>query len=313
MHKLLKTIIAASTICSALFAASAVHAEFSDMPSDPATASALTNAVSNGLLNGVSDTEIAPDAALTRAQMGTILSRAMGATKTADISKFTDMNGHWAYEDMQKAVAMGAFEGDGNQLSPDAQITTEQAYTVLSRIFCLKYTDANALAGCSDAASVSSWAKDHVIKIYTSGYECNPSAVNPQKAMTRAEFAVVMDKLVKTYINEPGTYNTLPSGNVVIRAQGVVLENCTTSDDVYIADCVTGDTTIKGGDVERIVVRGGNCVVSGTVGNVYAAVSGTSITPIQPYTVKDPAKDGKKGYLDASVDGTYINLGMISM
>lgn len=302
MHKLLKNIVAVSALCASVFTASVSYAEFYDMPQDPVAAQAITNAVKNGLLNGMNDdnTEIAPDAPLTRAQMATILVRAMGAVQTADISAFTDVApSDWFYDSMQKAVAMKAFEGDGNELSPQAQITTEQAYTVLSRIFYLKYSDPKALDGCSDAASVSDWAKEHIIKIYTSGYECNKTQINPQKPMTRAEFAIVMDNLVKTYVNEPGVYGTLPAGNIVIRTNGVTFQNCTTSDDVYVADCVTGDTVFEGGDIERIVARGGNCVINCAVGSAYAELKGASFTLKKPYTIRKQAKDGSEGGVEA--------------
>lgn len=314
MQKLFKKIIAVSALCATVLTASAAYAEFYDMPSDPAQAQAITNAVNNGLLTGMNDdnTEIAPDAPLTRAQMATILARAMGATKTADISKFTDVKtSDWFYDSMQKGVAMKAFEGDGDKLNPQDTITTEQAYTVLSRIFYLKYSDENALDNCSDAADVADWAKEHIIKIYTSGYECNETKINPKKPMTRAEFAVVMDKLVKTYVNEPGVYGTLPLGNIVIRTEGVTFQNCTTNDDVYIADCVTGDTVFDGGEIERIVARGGNCVISCTLGTAYADLDDVTFTMRKPYTIKEQAKDGSKGCVEAR-GGAYTYVEQLS-
>ena len=40
-----------------------------------------------------------------------------------------------------------------------------------------------------------------------------------------------MDKLFKNYIDEPGTYTSLPEGNTLIRCDGVVLQNVTTGKD----------------------------------------------------------------------------------
>lgn len=311
MKKLLKIMSAAFVISAAI--TTVAHAEFTDMPSDTRLSQALNNAVTNGLLTGISDTEIAPDMALTRAQMATILTRALGAKTAADISAFGDVKeSDWYYDSMAKAVYMGAFKGDGENLSPEAQITTEQAYTVLSRIFCLKYSDESSVSSLPDISSVSDWAKEHVIKIYTSGYECNASAINPQKPMTRAEFAVTLDNLVKTYINEPGTYTELPDGNIVVRSENVTFKDLHTDGDVYIADGVTGNTVFDGGEIERIVVRGGNCKFSSTVSSVYAAMPGVVLSPTAPYSVK-AGKDGSKGTIEATVDGTHIDLGTLQL
>ena len=91
----------------------AVPSDFSDFPNDWST-QAMTEAVENGLLGGVSDGVIAPSGLLTRAQMAAIINRAFGATETASLSGYTDVaQSDWYYTDMAMAVQMGTFVGEG--------------------------------------------------------------------------------------------------------------------------------------------------------------------------------------------------------
>ena len=95
---------------------------FSDMPDNWST-KALTSAVNNGLINGANGL-IRPNDSLTRAEMAAIITRAFGGETMADLSGFVDINeGDWFYAPMAKAVAMGAFTGDGEYLHPFEMIS----------------------------------------------------------------------------------------------------------------------------------------------------------------------------------------------
>ena len=64
----------------------AVPSDFSDFPNDWST-QAMTEAVENGLLGGVSDGVIAPSGLLTRAQMAAIINRAFGKQRDKLLGK----------------------------------------------------------------------------------------------------------------------------------------------------------------------------------------------------------------------------------
>ena len=138
----------ASCLLSAAVAVSAyagVFAEsFSDMPNDWRTA-AIENAVANGLISGMGDGTVAPDANITRAQMAAIIVRALGARNAADISMFADVSQDaWYYDELAKAVYMNAFSGDGQNMNPENNITFQECFTVLSRVFGLYYRTTEA-------------------------------------------------------------------------------------------------------------------------------------------------------------------------
>lgn len=274
MNKIIKRTI--SSVLGAALAVSmsvGVLAEsFTDMPDDWRT-SALENAVENGLISGMGDGTIAPDANITRAQMAAIIVRALGATNSADISMFTDISADkWYYGELAKAVYMNAFSGDGSNMNPEKNITFQECFTVLSRVFGLYYRTteeeaAAALAAYSDGGEVAAWASRYYGSVVKNGYWTGgeKKLLTPTEYITRGEFAVVMDNLVKTYITEAGAVEDLPAGNVVVRCSDAVLDGKKIEGDLIIGDGV-GANKIGLNDIEvtgRLVFRG--CATPGTI------------------------------------------------
>ncbi|MDD4504576.1 MAG: S-layer homology domain-containing protein, partial [Clostridiaceae bacterium] len=234
-------------------------AQFSDMPDNWST-EALNNTVSNGLLTG-DNGKIMPDANLTRAQMATIINRAFGSIKKASLSSYKDVSASaWYYDEMAKAVQMKTFIGSGDKLNPNNNITREEAFVVLARAFKLSGASENALNKFPDKASVSQWAKDSVSSLAEAGYIAGSNGkVNPKQYITRAEFAQMMDNLLKNYIKKAGTYTTVNTGNVMVNVPDVVLKDLTIEGDLIIGDGVgNGNVTLDGVTVSgRTVIRGG--------------------------------------------------------
>ena len=230
---------------------------FPDMPNDWST-QALQNAISNGLLNGI-DGKIAAGENLTRAQMAAIVTRAFGTNGKADISSFGDVNtGDWFYDAMASSVLMGAIQGDGVNLNPNADITRQEAFTVLARLFTLSGGDQGVLNSYTDGDQVADWAKDSMASMVAAGYvKGSDNKLNPTSSITRAEFAQVMDNLVKTYFAD-SQLNVNANGNAVLNKAGT-LEGATISGDLIIGDgAAEGDVVLKDVTVSgRLLVRGG--------------------------------------------------------
>ncbi len=310
LKKAIVVALSASMLSVSAFAA------FVDMPSDAVEKAALEKAVANGLLNGVGNDMIAPYQTITRSQMGAILVRAMGATKKADISRFTDVaKEKWYYNEMAGAVYMGAFEGDGGvNLYPDKEITYQEAFLVLSRVFDLRYVNDGCLDGYADKGAVVSWATDGVKKIVSGGYY-DGKALNPTAPISRVEFAKIMDKLVATYIDTPGTYKELKEGNTLVRCDGVILDGiagnavntATEGSLVIIGDKVSAVSVINANGV-NLVVRGGEVKLSGIFGIVKTVMPKTVLSPNQDNIDVKKYPDGTSGIIDASAEDSYINL-----
>ncbi len=255
----------------------AFAADFKDMPNDWSTG-ALETAVKNGLLTGDNGYIKASDN-MTRAEMATIMVRACGAVRTADISGFADVKADdWFYDSMSKAVAMGAFKGSDNKLNPDNAITRQEAFVVLSRVFAIAVaTDADTavLDDFKDKDKIESWAKKDMAAVVQQGYVAGSDGyINPLDNITRAEFAVVMDRMIKYYIDEP--IDTIPAdGNIMIRTKDINLDGFATEKNVVLGDAIgEADINIKGVNLTgKLVLRGGKNVSADGVFNEVAIVS----------------------------------------
>lgn len=237
---------------------------FDDMPNDWSTA-ALRKAVNNGLLKGYvfeGKTLINADALLKRAEMAAIVNRAFGAVKTAELNGVADIpSSAWYAGDMAKAIMMGTFIKD-TKMRPENYITRQEAFAVLARAFkvssdVLKF---KALENYSDKDDIATWAKDNINAMIEAGYiQGSNFKLNPNANISRAEFATVMDNLVKEYIDMAGVVTDVSSGNVLIRVPGVTLKNLTVKGDLIIADGVgNGEVNLDNVNVEgRTIVRGG--------------------------------------------------------
>lgn len=231
---------------------------FEDMPQDWST-EALENAIENGLLNG-SNGKILPNDNLTRAEMAAIINRSFKSHKEASLEEFKDVLPEaWYYKEMAKAVQMKTFQGNKGLLNPDAPITREEAFAVISRAFKVENTKKSP-KGYSDLSDISVWAREEVYGLINAGYvQGSNGMIKPKETITRAEFAQLMYNLVKEYLNEPGEYKTVDKGNVMINVPSVTLKDVTVDGDLIIGDGVgTGDVILDNVIINgRMVVRGG--------------------------------------------------------
>lgn len=320
--------ISSLIICVMCAVTAHAFADFTDMPQDEATRGAMERAVSNGLLTGYETGEIKPYGNITRAEMAAILTRAFGGEDEADISGFGDMSkDKWYYSVMSKAVAMEIFQGDGKNLNPETNITFQEAFAVVSRLFYLqaKYDidkinynlghsetfpvkEYPELDGYKDKDLVASWAIPTTAAVIGGGYWAPESmTIRPTEYITRSEFAILMDNLVKTYINEPGTYDSLPAGNVVVRSNDVIINTFKGDYDIFVGDAVSGNVTLSDTvDVDRLVTRNGNVSISGIFNQVRMdGHKGCIILSGKP-TVKIVIDSKYK-------DETFISLGTINL
>ncbi len=280
-------------------------AEISDMPGDY-SAAALEAAVANGLMSG-DDGKILPDNNLTRAQMATIITRAFGAVKAADLSEFTDIKADdWFYDEMGKAVQMKVFGGDNRTLRPNDPITRQEAFAVLARALKLGNGTAADLAAFADKNDVDSWAVGTVAAMVKSGYVGGADGrLNPKTAISRKDFAVMMNNIFKNYIKTAGAVTELAEGSVIISVPGVTLKDVTVKGNLIIGDGVgdgnvtldnvkvEGTTIVRGGGVNSIIIKSGSSVgkivVSKVDGNVRVFVE--SGADVEVITVSDGKDD----------------------
>lgn len=120
----------AVTSDGALLVADVCGTLFDDVPAGTPWCDAVEDLATRGIVAGIGPRTFAPDKSLTRAELTTLLVRALGAAPIPDQSlPFADTAGHWAAEQgyLQAAVALGLISGfpDGT-FRPDDPVTRAQ-------------------------------------------------------------------------------------------------------------------------------------------------------------------------------------------
>ena len=164
----------------------------------------------HGLFNGLSVTTFAPDAAMTRAMIVTVLWRYTGSPQggTAPFSDVKD--GSWYAEAVAWANQNRIVNGVGHGcFDPDGNVTREQLATILYRFACWEKHNTGGraeLLSFHDAGFVSSWALDAVRWAISAGIiegskEIGRLMLLPDGNATRAQVAAMLMR----YIEEGGT------------------------------------------------------------------------------------------------------------
>ena len=202
MYRLLSGVLCTSVLLSSQVYAAA-SADYFDFPQNWSK-DAMEFAVKNNFITGVSQDKIAPKAALTRAQLAAILSRAMktGAGDVSVLDNFTDADKNaWYAGAMAKAVELNILYGDGDSIYPDRPVTRQELFAILVRAFAVTGGDESTLASYNDAGSISSWAKAAISAMiaqgYASGYE--DKTLRPAQQVTREEFAQLLYRMQEFY------------------------------------------------------------------------------------------------------------------
>ena len=100
---------------------------------------------------------------------------------------------------MRAAYALGLFTGSGSNgqlcANPTATITRQEAMAILGRTQEKGYLE-DTLSGFSDAASVASWARDHIAAMVSRGVIAGSNErLNPAGTVTRAQVAKMLYSL----------------------------------------------------------------------------------------------------------------------
>lgn len=245
---------------------------FNDMP-DGEMGKALQNAVDAGLINGVTDDTIAPYDNITRAQMAAIITRAFSATEKSD-KAFNDISADAWYADVvSKSAYMGAFEGDdNNNFNPENNITFQETYLVLSRVFgfdAYKVSGRNIMLGDCDIAVLDAFADKNAIApwavngakyiVGNGGWTGIDGKLKPTDYITRGEFAILMDSIVDVYIDKPGTYKDLGDKLIMVRCGGVIIDGLKSNHNLIL----TYGIDERGCKVVNSVVNGVTLVLGG--------------------------------------------------
>ena len=190
------------------------YGQFTDVASDAWYAVPVEKAYKNAYINGIAGTNLyAPNTQITRADVACILFNMAGGNvddkgavvgsnefgfneNSGYITGFSDVDGHAYYaKAIAWAHASGVVNGHDGEFRPMDKITREEFASMLANFAKVKgdykASDGSALAGLSDAASVSDWAEANVAWAVENGIMGNGGSVNATAQITRAEVAAM--------------------------------------------------------------------------------------------------------------------------
>ena len=191
---------------------------FTDVEQSAWYSSAVEYVFDNGIMVGLSDTEFAPDADITRAMFATIVYRISGEQATASSCQFDDVaDGMWYTEAIawcaEKGIVLGVSD---TEYDPDGVITREQMCAMLKRY--IDYTGAeyervNDRVTFTDADSISAYAAEAVDEMAGYGiiHGRDTGEFDPKSGTTRAECATV----VMNFMNLPDAPNEPDASNAL--------------------------------------------------------------------------------------------------
>lgn len=156
---------------------------FTDVASNAWYYDAVGYANANGLMGGTSATTFAPNGAMNRSMVWTVIARLAGQT----ISGAT-----WAEDAKAWAVAQGVSDGT----NPDGNVTREELVTMLYRYIgspVMNVPELGLINSYPDAASVSDWAQDAFAWALSRGIiDGRDGKLASGESVTRAEAATIL-------------------------------------------------------------------------------------------------------------------------
>lgn len=159
--------------------------EFQDVRPTDWYAEAVSYVAEKGIMTGVAEGEFAPDNAVTRAMVWTVLARMDGVN--------TEGGSPWYAKAQKWAMENGVSDGT----DPMGSITREQLAAMLYR-FEGSPKVSGSLSVYPDAASVSDWAKDAMIWATQTGLVNGINgSLSPKTGATRAQLATMLMRFIE--------------------------------------------------------------------------------------------------------------------
>lgn len=179
--------------------------QFTDIETGAWYENAVTYAISHKLFRGVSETKFAPNAAMTRAMLVTVLYRLEQAEKSGRTTDFTDLTEDWYRDAVIWANENGIVSGiSETEFAPNAEITREQTAAILYRYAQYKGYDTTQggmqIREFNDAESISAYALGALTWAVNTNvmHGTGDHILAPLDGATRAEIAQMLMRFDET-------------------------------------------------------------------------------------------------------------------
>ena len=243
---------------------------FTDVPSGAWYAAPIEFVWRAGWMNGTDETVFSPNGTLSRAMLVTILYRLSGAESTGKAG-FPDVaDGAWYADAAAWAANAGVITGyaDG-RFGPNDPVTREQIAAMLQRYASAQRCDlskTDTLSGYTDAADVSSWARQAMQWAVGSGVitGADGKRLLPGGQATRAEAAAMLQRFAESVLPTAGTAEETDSAEAALQQLSAAVLRAVPSPK---PGSIGGDWAVLG------LARSGASVPDGYYADYYDAVA----------------------------------------
>lgn len=249
-----------------------------------------------GIIRGYEDGTFRPDNTITRGAFAGILDRFLQYQAVSPADTFSDTAGTYWENAILKLHAAGVYLGTDGQARTTAEITRQQALTMVARAFDLPETDQES--PWVDGDQIAGYAAGYLRTMAERGYitDSGEGYFRPTDAITRAEFVNLLNNMVDVLVQESGAYSQNAAGTLMVNAAGgAELHDMAIGGDLIVAPGVSGTVTLRnvtlGGEVRNL----GSAEVK--TENTPPAGSGDTVT-----VPGDNTSGGSTGVPDSSTD-----------
>ncbi|MBP1988542.1 DUF4838 domain-containing protein [Paenibacillus eucommiae] len=254
-----------------------------------------------GLIQGYGNNEFRPEQLATRAEFVMWMDQIFQFAQHSPGQSFVDVRADAWYSDaVSNLYQAGIIEGvGGGRFEPEAQISREDAAVIAVRAFKIALSNQGKAeaVGLTDYNLISSYALEAVSALYAGGYVQGRGNQQfaPKGKITRAEIVQLIDNLMGTLINEPGTFSSNAAKNMLVNTDGVKLQDVVISGNLFVTQgvgegnlildgvTVKGSTYVMGGGKDSIKLRNsklqGPLIINKWNSQIRVAVSGATEIP----------------------------------
>lgn len=242
------------------------------------------------VLNGYEDGTFHPDDPITRGAFAGILNRFLRYQTASPADTFTDTDGEYWEDAILRLHAAGVYLGTDGAARLTANITRQQAVTMIGRAFQL--TQLADAPDFSDADQIESYAAGYVAALAAKGCITDTGEdgrFRPTDPITRAELVNLLGGLIDTLIQTTGDFSVDSAGTLMVNAvDGATLFDMRIDGDLVIAPGVVGGVVLQ------------DVTLTGEIRNLGSAPVDQFATP--------PAESGGAAEEVPELNWTYLTL-----
>lgn len=254
---------AALALSAALLTQPIAAAAFTDTDGNWAESAIEKWSEKYGVLNGYEDGSFHPDDPITRGAFAGILNRFLQYQTSSPSGTFNDTDGAYWEDAILRLHAAGVYLGTDGAARLTADITRQQAITMVGRAF--KLPESSAALTYADAAGIETYAAGYLGTMAERGYITDIGTDNrfrPAEPITRAELVNLLNNMIDTLIQQSGDYSASTAGTLMVNAaDGVTLNGMTINGDLIIAPGVTGGVVLQDVTLSGTICNLGNAPV----------------------------------------------------